>query len=98
MKDAKLRKAINQFGKDNELQILLLENPSFDKSIVGITEDGRLIYDYNKMVEEMSKEDHIDVLESMEFIDYNTLRSLPYMGENAPIIMSMSKDDLLERI
>ena len=66
---------------------ILFENPSFDNSIVGYTEDGRVIYDYSLMVEEYASENNCTDFEAIEFIDYNTLRALPYAGEFAPIIM-----------
>ena len=34
---------------------LRFENPSFDNSIVAVDYDGRLIYDYDLMVEELMK-------------------------------------------
>ena len=39
------------------------------------------------MVEEMVKDDAIEYVDAIEFIDYNTFRALPYMGEKAPIIL-----------
>lgn len=30
---------------------IVLENPSYITAIIGISEDGRLIYDYEKMIE-----------------------------------------------
>lgn len=57
---------------------------------MGITEEGdngRVVYDYDKMVEHLMKEDDMTMEEAVEFIDYNTMRALPYAGEGAPIIM-----------
>lgn len=80
-----LRDIINS---DADLQgAIILDNPSFDNSIVGKSLDGRLIYSYDKMVEEMVKDDAVEYVDAMEFIDYNTFRALPYMGEKAPIIL-----------
>lgn len=73
-----------EYIKDTALKF---ENPSFDNSIVGISDEGRLIYDYDNMVQELMLKDNMNELEAMEFIDYNTIRSLPYYGSNAPIIM-----------
>lgn len=33
-----------------------------------------------------------DYDEAVEFIEFNTVRALPYFGEAAPIIMTMLKD------
>ena len=34
------------------------------------------------------QKDGMDREEAMEFIDFNTVRALPYMGEKPPVIMS----------
>lgn len=74
---------------------VILDGPSFDNSIVGYTDDGRLVYSLDKMVEELSREENFSVEEALDFINYNTYRSLPYMGEHAPIIMN-SLEDILD--
>ena len=66
---------------------IILDNSAFDNSIIGVTLDGRLIYDYDKMIEELIKDDGMSFDEAMEWIDYNTIRALPYAGSGAPIII-----------
>ena len=68
-------------------EALLFDNPSYDNSIIGISHNGRIIYSFEKMIEELCKEDNIEQDEAIDFISYNTERSIPYAGENAPIIM-----------
>lgn len=97
-----LRKAIDDFLKDRELDGIFLDNQSYDNSIVGVEEaTGRVIYDYDKMVEELASEyffaqnaeedeyqSYDDCrLAAIEWIEYNTIRALPYLGEKAPIII-----------
>lgn len=65
---------------------IILDNPSFDNSIVGVDENGRVIYSFDKMIEELSQEDSISLDEAAEYIEYNAIRAIPYMGEYAPII------------
>ena len=60
---------------------------SYDGSIVGVTTDGRVVYDYDKMVEELMHDEEWSHEEAADWIDYNTIRALPYAGENGPIIM-----------
>lgn len=60
---------------------------AYDNSIIGVTTDGRVVYDYDKMVEELMQDEEWNYEEVVEWIDYNTIRSLSYAGENAPIIM-----------
>lgn len=96
MVDKKLRSALQALGEERELEIALMDSPSFDSSIVGITDDGRLAYSYSSMVLELQKDENLDPEAAIEFIDYNTIRALPYMGENAPIILDLTKDELLD--
>ena len=66
---------------------IVFDNMSYDGSIVGVTTDNRVVYDYDKMVEELMADEGWSYEEAAEWINYNTIRSLPYAGENAPIIM-----------
>ena len=66
---------------------IIFENPDYDSAIIGITENNQAVYDYEKMIEHLMQEDDMDYEEAVDFISYNTIRSLPYAGEGAPIIM-----------
>lgn len=73
-------------------EAILFDNPSFDNSIIGIDSAGSVVYDYDKMVEELMQDDGITMEEAIEFIEYNTMRALPYCHfpychGNAPIIV-----------
>ena len=67
-------------------QASIFVNPDFDDAIIGITTDDRVVYDYDLMIESLAKKDNMSLDEAQEFIDYNTVRTLPYMP-NAPVIM-----------
>ena len=97
MVNEKFRKALDKFCEENEVEITFFDGPSFDNSIIGITTDYRLVYDYHLMVEEMSEEDGIDATEAEDAIGYNTIRALPYYGDRAPIVIEMPKDELMEK-
>ena len=72
-------------------EAILFDNPDFDGSIIGITSIGAVVYDLGRMVEELARDDNIDLEAAMEFIDYNTLRSLSYCQEGqAPVIVDRS--------
>lgn len=74
--------------------LVLFESPCFDGSIVGFTADyQRLIYDYEKMVEEYAEDNCCTEEEAEEFIQYNTLNSLSFPG--APVVL-MSSQEVLE--
>jgi hypothetical protein len=66
---------------------LVFDNPAYDDSIIGTTFDGRAIYDVDKMTEELAADDGISLEEAADFISYNAIRSLPYAGEKAPIVV-----------
>ena len=64
-----------------------LTNYSYDDALIGVSNDNRAIYDYDKMIEWLMTEQNFDYYDAIEWIDFNTIRALPYMGEDAPIIM-----------
>lgn len=78
---------IDKLRKQLPVDALVFDNFAYDNSIIGTTLDGRVIYCYEKMVEEYMMEEECSYEEAMEWIDYNTIRSLPYAGEKAPVIM-----------
>lgn len=67
---------------------VVFDNHAYDGAIIGTTLDGRVIYSFNKMIEELMEDEGWSELEAIEWIEYNTLRALPYAGEKAPIIVS----------
>ena len=67
--------------------VTYLVNESYDDALIGVSEDGRAIYDFDKMVEWLMNKYGWSETESIEWVEYNTLRALPYMGADAPIIM-----------
>ena len=65
---------------------IILDDPSFDDTIIGITEDGHLIYNYDSMVNNLVDnyiKEGLNVDEAytsaIEWISYNTIRAIPYM-------------------
>lgn len=88
------------YGED----LVILDNPSFDSAIVGVSSDDRVIYDYDKMVDslmhdESFKDDEGNYLsyeDAIDWIDFNTLRALPYI-KNSPIVMYNIEDNFNEK-
>ena len=69
-------------------------NPSYDTAIIGITQDGNLIYDYNKMITHLL--DCMPTEDAIDFIEYNTLGILPTIPiENRPIILYQTDNDII---
>lgn len=83
MKDEKLRQALAEY----DAEIKILDDHAYDRSIIGIADGGRLIYDYDKMVGELMEDEGWTYEDAAEWVEYNTLRALPYMGDGAPIVM-----------
>lgn len=67
--------------------VLLLSDYSYDDALIGISDDNRAIYDYEKMVEWLVANTAMDDAEAAEWIAYNTIRAIEYAGSEAPIIM-----------
>lgn len=81
--------AINQDIRDMlPNDTLVFDNASYDNSIIGTTFDGMAIYDYDLMVSEFISDEECTSDEAIDWIEYNTLRSLPYAGEKAPLVVS----------
>lgn len=67
--------------------VVILDNYSYDDALIGVTEDNRAVYDFDKMVIWLEENAGMTTEEAVEWIEYNTIRALPYAGEKAPIIM-----------
>ena len=89
---------IVDYVSEENPEAIMFRNPDFYDAIVGyiINEEDLpvLVYDYNKMIEslaaEYEEEEEIEdtILSAMEWIDYNTIRSLPYINiKGRPIIL-----------
>ena len=98
MLDNKFRKAsaklFKECGVEEEDQPLLLTDHSYDKSIIGFTsEEGRAVYSYESMVQEYMEDEHCSEEEAQEWVDYNTMRALPYgdKGHN-PIVITLERE------
>ena len=66
---------------------VIFENPDYDSAIIGVSDDNRVIYDYDKMIAHLMDAEGMDEIDAADFIGYNTIRALPYAGEYGPIIM-----------
>lgn len=67
---------------------LLFEDPSYDTAIIGITEEGQVCYSFSKMIEYLCEQDGMSEDDALDFISYNTERSLPYFPKDKrPIIV-----------
>lgn len=88
MNELKTEEDVRELIEDNEYEdVIIFSNPDYASAFIGISEDGRAVYDYEKMIDYLMDKENWSDNEAVEFIEYNTIRALPYMGENAPIIV-----------
>lgn len=80
--------SVEQLLLDNDLEgTPFFTGDDYDTAILGYTEDGRIVYSYDLMIEWLVKNDDMDSIDAQEWIDYNVIRTVPYMGEKQPIIV-----------
>lgn len=78
------RELLNDSGYEN---LIVFDNPDYDSAIIGVSHDDRVVYDYDKMIQHLVDVDHMTEEEAADFISYNTIRAIPYAGEDTPIVM-----------
>lgn len=66
--------------------VIYFTDPDYEDAFIGVSSDDKAVYDYDKMILCLMKDGMTDE-EAMEFIDFNTIRALPYIGDRAPVIM-----------
>lgn len=86
-----IRETLESYILDDDVlsEMVMLEGNEFAPGVIGFTDDGRLVYSYERLVESLA-EAYGSEEDAIEWLEYNTLRSLPYMeSENmkAPIII-----------
>lgn len=73
---------------DNDLEgTSYFIDDDYETAILGYTADGNLVYSYEKMIEWLADNNNMDYLTAQEWIDYNVIRTVPYMGDKQPIIV-----------
>lgn len=65
----------------------LFDKFNYDGALIGVTSDNRAVYDFDKMVQWLIDNEKFSYEDAVEWIYYNTIRSLQYFGDTAPIIM-----------
>jgi hypothetical protein len=63
------------------------ENYDYDGALIGVTTSNCAVYSFSKMVEWLMETEGFTYTDAVEWIEYNTIRSLPYFGPQAPVIM-----------
>lgn len=66
--------------------VIIFSNPSYDDALVGITNDNRAVYDYEKMIEWLITNEDMDYDEAADFVCWNDSF---YYGEGYPLIIHL---------
>lgn len=67
---------------------VVFEDPDYLPAIIGVDDStGAVIYDFDLMVQHLMDADGMEELDAVEFIEYNTIRALPYIREGVPPII-----------
>lgn len=61
---------------------------TFDRAIMGLTGDGRIVYSESQIIVALQDVDNMEYEEALEFYEYNTSRGVQYAGKYAPIIIT----------
>ena len=72
--------------------VKILKDFSYDTALIRVTHDDRTVYDFDKMVEWLMETQGYSQEEAIEWIEYNTIRALPYMGPDSPVILYPLRD------
>lgn len=76
--------------------VIVFDNFSYDTALLGVSHDGRAVYDYDLMVEWLCREEGFSLEDAIGWIDYNTIRALPYAGKQSPIVLYRPVEEIKE--
>lgn len=67
--------------------------PSYWQAVIGINAaDGGLIYDYDRMVDVLVMDNEMSVEDAIGWIDYNVLRTIPYIEGIKPVVIKQEEN------
>ena len=96
-----IRKKIADEGYTHSL---FYDNEYYDDSIIGVDVNGKVVYEFDQMIEEYVNDNYPDIKDenseeyanavndAIEWIEYNTIRATPYAGELAPVIIQYNPE------
>lgn len=85
MPNSEILKNIKEELNTLDKSTIVLENPNYVTAILGYTSDGSLVYDYELMIEFLVNNENMTSEEAEDFLNYNTLRAIPYMGKDGVV-------------
>lgn len=78
---------IQKILNENEINASYFVNPSYDSAIIGITQDDRVVYSYSGIVRYLIEIEGFTEDEAIDWIEFNVIPTIPYMGELKPVIV-----------
>lgn len=63
---------------------IIFTSPSYDDAIIGISLDGSVIYDYDKMIDYLMRTDDMTYDDAIEWLDYNVIGYYPSSMNGVP--------------
>lgn len=78
-----LKDLITDLGYED---VTVFEDYDYADAFIGMSNDGRAVYSYDRMIEWLMLKENWSVDDAVEWIDYNTMRALPYYP-NGPIVV-----------
>jgi hypothetical protein len=84
------------YREEMEEGTMFLEPEWLDDAIVGVINLNGfevLAYGYQRLIQAFVKNDEMDYESATEWVEHNTIRALPYMGEQAPVVIYLREWD-----
>jgi len=114
MADQDVRKVNYPFSSEAEeaslMGAVVLDPPSLDEAIMGVLKNHRgdaiFVYDHEELVrcfardmfEPNGESDPTALDQAFEWVSFNTIRALPYMGDRAPMILQRVDDECVDDV
>lgn len=84
MKAEELRKLLVGNGYENTF---VLDKPDLSNAAIGITDGGRLVYSYSRMIDCLFESGNFTVEEAVEFVNVETFGTIDCIEQNKPIVI-----------
>ena len=88
-----LKQLITDLGYED---VRVFDDYDYADAFIGMSDTGRAVYSYDKMIEWLMLKENWTYEEAVEWIDYNTMRALPYYPDGPIVVYDVPeymKDD-----
>lgn len=82
-KDMNAKELLEYLGYED---VIVFDDYGAD-TLIGVDANNRAVYDYEKMAKWPMANWNCSYEEATDWIEYNTIRSLSYVGDGAPIVV-----------